>query len=87
MSPFAALLVEARDRLRRRCRRTVALHFDWDGTDAPDSWKAWADDPTLLAPDLTPDGRGPRAPAVFTGCAGEQALRNMVDAIRKRDGG
>lgn len=82
MSPFAALLLEARDRLRKRHRRTVALHFDWDGDDGPTSWKAWCDDPTLLAPEAD------RAACynVFTGSAGEQALRNLVDAIRRRDG-
>lgn len=44
MSAFAQLLIEARDTLRRRYRKAVGLHFDWDGTDGTRSWSAWWDD-------------------------------------------
>lgn len=67
-SAFALLLEEARDRLRRRWRRDVALHFDWDGSAREDSWTAWYD----VADEYE----------VFRGCAGEQALRRLVEALR-----
>lgn len=68
MSPFAQLLTEAQSILRTRHRRTVGLHFDWDGDDGPTSWKAWHD--------------GEPIPVIHTGQAGEQALRRLVDALK-----
>lgn len=70
MSPFAQLLAEAQDILRTRQRRTVGLHFDWDGDSGPESWKAWHD----AAPG--------EAVKVYSGMAGEQALRRLVEALR-----
>lgn len=69
-SAFAELLTEARDVLRARQRRAVALHFDWDGTDGPESWRAWHDP----AP-------GEKL-VTYSGMAGEQALRMLVEALR-----
>lgn len=65
-SAFADLLVEARDSMRKVGRKSIALHFDWDGGSAPDSWKCWADD----------------VPGVYVGMAGEESLRRLVEELR-----
>ncbi len=67
MSVFTELLLEARDRLRVQHRRDVGFSFDWDSTDGPESWCAWAN-----------VGRA----TVYRGASGEEALRRLVEALR-----
>jgi len=70
-SAFAQLLEEAQHLLHRRARRPVRLDFAWNGTEQPGAWSCWYEEVTQLP-----------TPKVYFGMSGEQALRNMVEALR-----
>lgn len=69
-SAFGQLLDEAQAILRMKMRRAVGFHFDWDGTEGPESWHCWT------------DVQFRDAPSTYKGASGEQALRNLVETLR-----
>lgn len=78
-SAFAMLLEEAQAILHREARGYVPIHWVWDGTERDGSWQVWHDGPKLAAMSLN---RAVSQRQVWTGSAGEQAVRRMVEALR-----